>query len=77
MEDKNTQLQLKDDQLERQSTALQERAVQINRQQEELQTLRVRNGYRSYKNKVVIYSKVFGYYNCVTYYPYYVMGADT
>ena len=73
MEDKNAQLQLKDDQLERQSTALQERAVQINRQQEELQTLRVRNGYRSYKNKVVIYSKTFGYYNCVTYCPYYVI----
>ena len=41
VETNHTQLQQKDDQLQQQGTELRERANQINRQQRELQTLRV------------------------------------
>ena len=43
LQQKDTQLQQKDTQLQRQGTELRERALQISRQQRELQTLRVRN----------------------------------
>ena len=42
MEAKNTQVQQKDGRTQQQDAELQERAAQINRQQRELQTLRVR-----------------------------------
>jgi len=42
VEANHAQLQQKDGQLQRQDTELRERATQINRQQRELQTLRVR-----------------------------------
>ena len=42
MEAKNTQLQRKNGQIQQRDAELQERAAQINRQQRELQTLRVR-----------------------------------
>ena len=42
MEAKDTLLQQKDGQLQRQGAELRERTLQLNRQQRELQTLRVR-----------------------------------
>ena len=43
MEAKDTQLQQKDGQIERQGAEIKEKATQISRQQRELQTLKVRN----------------------------------
>ena len=42
LQQKDDHLQQKDDQLQRQATELRERTLQLNRQQRELQTLRVR-----------------------------------
>ena len=45
LQQKNAQLQQKDCQLQRQGAELRERTLLLNRQQRELRTLRVRNGY--------------------------------
>ena len=42
LQQKDTQLQQKDDQIQQQGTELRERTLQLNRQQREVQTLRVR-----------------------------------